>query len=82
MLPYEAYLSFSNDVEETLKAISEDKFTTRLPYYDSLIEVKDEKTYMEWYKKWNSHIPTNRIERFKTLEIAENNIDPLMRFAT
>lgn len=82
LLPYEAYLSFSNDVETTLKEIDENTFTTGLPYYDSLIEVKDEKTYMEWYKKWNSHIPTNRIKRFKTLEFAENNIDPLLRYFT
>ena len=82
LLPYEAYLSFSNDIERTLKEISEGKFTTGMPYYDSLIEVKDEETYLEWYKKWSQQIPSNRIKRFKTFELAEYNINPLERFCT
>ena len=84
LLPYEAYLSFSNDIEKTLKEINEGKFTTGMPYYDSLIEVKDEETYLKWYKKWNrnNQIPSNRIKRIKTFEIAEDNINPLERFCT
>lgn len=36
--------------------------------------------YIEWYKKWRNEIPTNRIQRFETLEEAKNITEPLMKF--
>ena len=80
LIAYEAYLNFSDSVENALSNIIQNKFTTNLPYYDSLIYVKNEMEYIEWYKKWRNEIPTNRIQRFETLEEAKNITEPLMKF--
>lgn len=80
LIAYEAYLNFSDSVENALSDIIQNKFTTNLPYYDSLIYVKNEMEYIEWYKKWRNEIPTNRIQRFETLEEAKNITEPLMKF--
>ena len=80
LIAYEAYLNFSDSVEKALSNIIQNKFTTNLPYYDSLIYVKNEMEYIEWYKKWRNEIPTNRIQRFETLEEAKNITEPLMKF--